>query len=38
MVHHANPRAVQPKSMMPAFNYLRKKDLDALADYMASLK
>ncbi len=38
LVHHANPRAVQPKSMMPAFNYLRKKDLDALADYMASLK
>ncbi|MHB8368149.1 MAG: cbb3-type cytochrome c oxidase subunit II [Leptospirales bacterium] len=38
LVHHANPRAVQPMSQMPSFNYLSKKDLNALADYMMSLK
>jgi cytochrome c oxidase cbb3-type subunit II len=37
-VHHRNPRAVTPGSIMPAFTYLSDEDMDALVAFLDSLK
>ncbi len=37
-VHHRNPRAVTPGSIMPAFEYLSDEDMDALVAFLESLK
>lgn len=37
-VHHRNPRAVTPGSIMPAFEYLSDEDMDALVAFLHSLK
>lgn len=37
-VHHRNPRAVTPGSIMPAFTYLSDEDMDALIAFLDSLK
>lgn len=37
-VHHRNPRAVTPGSIMPAFTYLSDEDLDALVAFLESLE
>lgn len=37
-VHHRNPRAVTPGSIMPAFEYLSDEDLEALVAFLESLK
>ena len=37
-VHHRDPRAVTPGSIMPAFVYLSDDDLDALVAFLESLK
>jgi cbb3-type cytochrome oxidase cytochrome c subunit len=33
-----DPRAVQPWSVMPSYSYLADEDLDALAQYIVSLR
>jgi mono/diheme cytochrome c family protein len=33
-----NPKARNPSSMMPSFSHLSQKDLQALVDYLESLK
>ncbi len=38
IMHHKAPRSLQPKSIMPNFDYLSDEDLSAVADYMLSLK
>ncbi|MBI5198097.1 MAG: cbb3-type cytochrome c oxidase subunit II [Nitrospirae bacterium] len=38
IMHHKSPRSLQPKSIMPNFDYLSDEDLGAVADYMLSLK
>ena len=38
LVHHRNPRAVTPDSIMPAFEYLTDDELDALVAFLESLK
>lgn len=37
-VHHRDPRAVTPGSIMPAFVYLSDEDMDALVAFLDSLK
>jgi len=37
-VHHRNPRAVTPDSIMPAFEHLTEDELDALVAFLESLK
>jgi cytochrome c oxidase cbb3-type subunit 2 len=37
-VHHRNPRAVTPDSIMPAFQHLTDDELDALVAFLESLK
>jgi len=37
-VHHRDPRAVTPGSIMPAFTYLSDEDMDALIAFLDSLK
>ena len=37
-VHHRNPRAVTPDSIMPAFEHLTDDELDALVAFLESLK
>ena len=37
-VHHRDPRAVTPDSIMPAFVYLPDSDIDALVAFLESLK
>jgi len=37
-VHHRNPRAVTPGSIMPAFVYLSDSDMDALVAFLESMK
>jgi len=37
-VHHRDPRAVTPGSIMPAFTYLSDDDMDALIAFLDSLK
>lgn len=37
-VHHRNPRAVTPGSIMPAFQHLSDEDIDALVAFLESLK
>ncbi len=36
--HLKDPRSVHPQSAMPAFGKLSESDLNALADYLVSLK
>ena len=38
IMHHKHPRNLQPKSIMPNFDYLSDEDLNAVADYLISLK
>ena len=38
IIHHKAPRQLQPKSIMPNFNYLSDEELSAMADYLLSLK
>jgi cytochrome c oxidase cbb3-type subunit 2 len=37
-VHHRNPRAVTPGSIMPAFQHLSDEDIDAIVAFLESLK
>jgi cbb3-type cytochrome oxidase cytochrome c subunit len=36
-VHHRDPRAVTPDSIMPAFQHLTDDEMDALIAYLESL-
>ena len=38
IMHHKRPRQLQPKSIMPNFDYLSDEDLSALADWLIFLK
>jgi cytochrome c oxidase cbb3-type subunit 2 len=38
LLHHAHPRALIPASVMPDFDYLSRIDLQAVAQYVVSLK
>ena len=37
-VHHRNPRAVTPGSIMPAFEHLTDEELDAIVAFLESLR
>jgi cbb3-type cytochrome oxidase cytochrome c subunit len=38
LLHLRNPRGVSPGSVMPSFAHLSDEDLNALVDYLLTLK